>query len=50
MLSSFGVVTPNEGLILSRNAGVLLVGLGIIDRTTRTVMLLSSAVVSIRAK
>jgi hypothetical protein len=35
MLSSFGFGTPNEGLILARDAGVLLVGLGIIDWTAR---------------
>jgi hypothetical protein len=35
MLSAFGLAAPNEALILSRDAGVLLIGLGIIDWTAR---------------
>jgi len=35
MLSTFGLGTPNEGLILSRDAGVLLIGVGIIDWMAR---------------
>jgi hypothetical protein len=31
MLSAFGLSAPDEALILSRDAGVLLIGLGIID-------------------
>jgi len=35
MLSAFGLATPDEAIILSRDAGVLLIGLGIIDWTAR---------------
>jgi hypothetical protein len=35
VLSTFGVAVPNEGLILARDAGVLLIGLGVIDWMAR---------------
>jgi hypothetical protein len=35
MLSAFGLAAPTEALILSRDAGVLLIGLGIIDWMAR---------------
>jgi hypothetical protein len=35
MLSAFGLSAPDEALILSRDAGVLLIGLGIIDWMAR---------------
>jgi hypothetical protein len=35
VLSTFGVAVPDEGLILARDAGVLLIGLGVIDWMAR---------------
>jgi hypothetical protein len=35
MLTAFGLGMPNEGLILARDAGVLLIGVGIIDWMAR---------------
>lgn len=35
LLPTFGLGTPNEAVILARDAGVLLIGLGIIDWMAR---------------